>query len=81
MVPLVLAVADIARSRGSLFIKLLYNAESISFHMSYVVQYGSTPLIWAARKGYTDVVNILLTAKANVDQSGMVRTHYSHLLK
>lgn len=37
-------------------------------------QYGTTPLIWAARKGHYDCVMHLLENGANVDQEGAVCT-------
>ena len=36
-------------------------------------QYGTTPLIWAARKGHFDSVMHLLANGADVDQEGAVR--------
>jgi len=36
------------------------------------VQYGTTPLIWACRKGHTDIVEMLLCAGAVADKAGMV---------
>ena len=36
------------------------------------VQYGTTPLIWACRKGHTEIVDMLLTEGAVVDKAGMV---------
>ena len=36
------------------------------------MQYGTTPLIWAARKGHYDSVMHLLTNGADVDQEGAV---------
>lgn len=38
-----------------------------------VLQYGTTPLIWAARKGHFDCVMHLLENGADVDQEGAVR--------
>lgn len=35
-------------------------------------QYGTTPLIWAARKGHYDSVMHLLANGADVDQEGAV---------
>ena len=35
-------------------------------------KYGTTPLIWASRKGYRDIVCKLLEAGASVDNAGMV---------
>ena len=35
-------------------------------------QYGTTPLIWACRKGYIEIVDALLAEGANADASGMV---------
>ena len=37
-----------------------------------MLQYGTTPLIWASRKGHNDIVELLLLGGANVDNSGMV---------
>lgn len=47
--------------------------------MSYLAvyfcpQYGTTPLIWAARKGHYDSVMHLLENGADVDQEGAVST-------
>lgn len=39
-----------------------------------LLQYGTTPLIWAARKGFTEIVEMLLADGANVDNTGMVST-------
>ena len=44
-----------------------------------IVQYGTTPLIWACRKGYLDIVESLLAEGANADASGMVSVS-SHVL-
>jgi ankyrin repeat-rich membrane spanning protein len=38
-------------------------------------QYGTTPLIWACRKGHLANVEALLDAGANVDAVGMVRLY------
>lgn len=38
------------------------------------MQYGTTPLIWAARKGHYDCVMHLLANGADVDQEGAVST-------
>ena len=43
------------------------------------MQYGTTPLIWACRKGYLDIVESLLAEGANADASGMVSVS-SHVL-
>ena len=37
-----------------------------------VLQYGSTPLHWAASKGKSEVVKVLLTAGATVDARNTV---------
>ena len=34
-------------------------------------QYGTTPLVWAARKGHGDIVDLLLQEGASVDNAGM----------
>lgn len=39
-------------------------------------QYGTTPLIWGARKDHYDCVMHLLENGANVDQEGAVRTFF-----
>jgi len=39
-----------------------------------IVQYGTTPLIWACRKGHTDIVEMLLHAGAVADKAGMVHS-------
>lgn len=38
----------------------------------FSLQYGTTPLIWAARKGHYDSVMHLLANGADVDQEGAV---------
>lgn len=38
-----------------------------------VCQYGTTPLIWASRKGHFDCVMHLLENGADVDQEGAVQ--------
>lgn len=40
----------------------------------FFVQYGTTPLIWAARKGHYESVMHLLANGADVDQEGAVST-------
>lgn len=42
------------------------------FHFALCSQYGTTPLIWAARKGHYDSVMHLLANGADVDQEGAV---------
>lgn len=37
-----------------------------------LLQYGTTPLVWAARKGHLDCVKYLLQMGADVDQEGAV---------
>ena len=37
-----------------------------------IVQYGTTPLIWACRKGHAEIVEMLLLAGAVADKAGMV---------
>lgn len=39
-------------------------------------QYGTTPLIWAARKGHYDCVMHLLENGADVDQEGAVSAQH-----
>ena len=39
---------------------------------SHSVQDGATPLFMASQEGHTDVVDILIQAKANVNQAKMV---------
>jgi ankyrin repeat-rich membrane spanning protein len=39
---------------------------------SFCLQYGTTALVWACRKGSVDIVDSLLKAGANVDTAGMV---------
>ena len=36
------------------------------------VQYGTTPLIWACRKGHAEIVDMLLRAGSQADKAGMV---------
>lgn len=36
------------------------------------LQYGTTPLVWAARKGHLECVKYLLQMGADVDQEGAV---------
>lgn len=38
----------------------------------FILQYGTTALVWACRKGTVDIVDSLLKAGANVDTAGMV---------
>jgi ankyrin repeat protein len=38
----------------------------------FYLQYGTTALVWACRKGNVDIVESLLKAGANVDTAGMV---------
>lgn len=47
---------------------------SLFFFLCCHCQYGTTPLIWAARKGHYDCVMHLLENGANVDQEGAVCT-------
>jgi len=42
------------------------------FWSSFFLQYGTTALLWACRKGSVDIVESLLKAGANVDTAGMV---------
>lgn len=42
------------------------------FHYALSLQYGTTPLIWAARRGHYDSVMHLLANGADVDQEGAV---------
>lgn len=42
------------------------------FFFSFFAQYGTTPLIWAARKGHYESVMHLLANGADVDQEGAV---------
>lgn len=42
------------------------------FCSSFLLQYGTTALVWACRKGSVDIVDSLLKAGANVDTAGMV---------
>ena len=42
---------------------------------SYVVftfQYGTTPLVWACRRGHKEIADMLLSEHATVDNAGMV---------
>lgn len=41
-------------------------------HIVFLLQYGSTALIWAARKGYLSIVKSLLEVGASPDAVGMV---------
>lgn len=40
-------------------------------------QYGTTPLVWAARKGHLECVKHLLAMGADVDQEGAVSTRHA----
>lgn len=42
------------------------------FILVFCLQYGTTALVWACRKGNVDIVDSLLKAGANVDTAGMV---------
>lgn len=44
----------------------------VMFVLSFFPQYGTTPLIWAARKGHYESVMHLLSNGADVDQEGAV---------
>lgn len=46
-----------------------------------VCQYGTTPLIWASRKGHFDCVMHLLEDGADVDQEGAVWHQHRHQRK
>lgn len=35
-------------------------------------QYGTTPLVWASRRGHKEIVHMLLSEHATVDNAGMV---------
>ena len=39
----------------------------------FILQYGTSALVWATRKGHKDVVEKLLEKGANVDTAGTVR--------
>jgi ankyrin repeat protein len=41
-------------------------------NLFFYFQYGTTPLIWACRKGHAEVVDMLLGDGAVVDKAGMV---------
>jgi len=45
-----------------------------------IFQYGTTPLIWACRKGHTEIVEMLLHAGAVADKAGMVLCSYACFL-
>lgn len=59
-----------------------YNTTMFSLSL---IQYGTTPLIWASRKGHYDCVMHLLENGADVDQEGAVciikYQPYIHLIK
>lgn len=42
------------------------------------LQYGTSALVWASRKGHTEIVECLLSAGANVDTAGMVSCMHVH---
>lgn len=45
----------------------------LSFFVVFLfLQYGTTALVWAARKGNKEIVDALLKYGANVDTAGMV---------
>lgn len=52
------------------------NAKKFIYNSIILVQYGTTPLIWAARKGHHDIVFQLLNAGAVIDKAGMVRFQF-----
>lgn len=56
----------------SLFRTNLLTEVYSSLSFSSLDQYGTTALIWAARKGHYDCVTHLLENGANVDQEGAV---------
>ena len=39
-------------------------------------QYGTSPLLWASRRGHVEIVQELLSNGAHVDSTGMVRYTY-----
>jgi ankyrin repeat protein len=45
---------------------------TVNVYCSFLLQYGTTALVWACRKGTVDIVDSLLKAGANVDTAGMV---------
>lgn len=48
---------------------ILYNPIVVVF---FCFQYGTSALVWASRKGHSDVVKTLLCAGANVNTVGTV---------
>ena len=45
----------------------------------FILQYGTSALVWATRKGHKDVVEKLLEKGANVDTAGTVRSIYASI--
>ena len=49
--------------------------EILGERRSYAVssfQYGTTPLVWACRRGHKEIADMLLSENATVDNAGMV---------
>ena len=48
--------------------------------MLSIIQYGNTGLMWASVGGYTEIVSVLLEAKADPNITKEVKLHYSYCL-
>lgn len=51
---------------------LMITSRILKLMVCSLPQYGTTPLIWASRKGHTEIVDMLLREGAMVDKAGMV---------
>lgn len=65
---------EVVKQINHSFFGLFHSSEMQICSLS-LLQYGTTPLIWAARKGHFDCVMHLLENGADVDQEGAVRPH------
>ena len=61
---------------------LLYGKQHLHYHYCYhfVIQHGWTSLMRASSSGYTNIVSVLLEAKADPNITHEVKLHYSHCL-
>ena len=61
---------------------LLYGKQHLHYHYCchFVIQGGWTSLMRASSDGYTNIVSVLLEAKADPNITDEVKFHYSHCL-